>query len=157
MDDKDAFAKRFNELCDDMGVPPKGENRQTKVGKLFGVSQKGARKWLEGEGFPTYRKLIAIAKWGEVNFEWLATGRGPKRSESSTLRPKLQDLVHAAEELPDYKVDQLIRIVPAIADDQAAGPHGESGRPNVDSGFKVSEPVSVEPKVHKRGKKGALR
>ena len=45
------FAKRLNELCDDMGVPPKGKNRQAAVAKVFNVSQKSACKWLQGAGW----------------------------------------------------------------------------------------------------------
>lgn len=73
------FATRINEVCDDMGVPPKGQARQSTLAKIFDVSQKGARKWLEGEGFPEFRNCIRIALWADVNIEWLLTGRGPKR------------------------------------------------------------------------------
>ena len=40
-------------LLPDQDVPVGGvKGRQGFVGKLFGVSQKGARKWLESEGLP---------------------------------------------------------------------------------------------------------
>lgn len=122
MDEKAAFSKRLNEICDDKDVPPKGENRQSTLGKKFGVSQKGARKWLEGEGFPSIEKLIAIAKWGDIAFEWLVTGRGSKDlpEENLRLRPDLKRLMSAAEELPSYKVDQTILIMAAIKDDPVA-------------------------------------
>jgi transcriptional regulator with XRE-family HTH domain len=76
---KARFAARLNDLCDEAGVPPKGENRQKEVGDLFGVSQKGARKWLEGVGMPTLAKAIGIAVHFNVQTEWLLSGRGDKR------------------------------------------------------------------------------
>lgn len=73
-----AFAARLNEICDDMRVPPKGSARQTTVASIFQVTQKGARKWLEGEGYPELDKVREIAEWASVHFEWLMTGRGAK-------------------------------------------------------------------------------
>lgn len=75
------FAERLNALCDTMGVPPKGRNRQAALAMLMEVSQKGARKWLEGEGLPTFDKAIHIAMWGGVSIEWLLTGRGDMQPE----------------------------------------------------------------------------
>jgi transcriptional regulator with XRE-family HTH domain len=82
---KSAFSSRLNEALDDAGVPPKFDGRQVAVAKMFGVSQKGARKWLEGEGLPTLEKCIEIATRLNVHVEWLATGRGPKREGESAL------------------------------------------------------------------------
>lgn len=73
------FARRLNEICDDLEVPPKHHARQIVVGKRFGVSPRGAAKWLEGESTPSYERCVEIAEWGEVSFEWLMTGRGAKR------------------------------------------------------------------------------
>lgn len=75
---KGSFAGRLNELCDDHGLPPKGKGRQVDVARMFDVSQKGARKWLEGEGLPTLEKTIEIAQRFGVQTEWLLTGRGDK-------------------------------------------------------------------------------
>lgn len=75
------FSKRLNELCDDMKIPPKGLSRQGTLAKLFGVSQKGARKWLEADGYPSTSMGKRIASWGGVTFNWLISGEGPKRLE----------------------------------------------------------------------------
>lgn len=83
MDDQgrlNEFAIRLNEVCDDMLVPPKGQARQTQLAKLFGLTQKGVRKWLEGEGYPSIAMGVKIAEWANVSFDWLMTGRGPKVS-----------------------------------------------------------------------------
>lgn len=111
----------MNEVCDDKHVPPKGENRQSVVGKQFGVSQKGARKWLEGEGFPSIEKMIKIAKWGDVAFEWLATGRGPKELAMDPLSPSQRRLLRAAEEYPPYAVDQAIKVMAALSVEDKGG------------------------------------
>lgn len=74
-----AFSARINEICDDMKVPPKGEARQTALAKVFGVSQNGARKWLEAEGYCSIAKGKRIAAWSGVSFDWLMTGIGNKR------------------------------------------------------------------------------
>lgn len=78
-DELAAFAQRINEICDEMGVPPKGRARQTNLARQFNVSQKGARKWLEGEGYCAIPMGKRIAAWAGVHFDWLMTGTLPKR------------------------------------------------------------------------------
>lgn len=82
MDEKktllEGFAGRVNTVCDILRIPPAGKNRQAELGKLFGVSQKAARKWLVGEGFPDTAICIQMALKAEVSFDWLMTGRGPQ-------------------------------------------------------------------------------
>jgi len=77
-DERQAFSKRLNDVLDDAGFAAKGNGRQLSLGKEMGVSQKGARKWLEGEAIPETTRLIDIATRFGVSFEWLATGRGAK-------------------------------------------------------------------------------
>lgn len=129
MDEKSAFAKRLNELCDDMNVPPKGKNRQAHVACLFDVSQKGARKWLEGEGFPSTENLILIARWSNVRYDWLLTGRGSKREIELPQRDNIKALLRIAESLPDYKVDQLVQIGNTIAAPDPTGTDPKNKKP----------------------------
>lgn len=121
-DEVRAFAVRLNELCDDMGVPPKGQARQTLVGKLFGVTQKGARRWLEGEGLPETKKCIQIATWGSVNFEWLMTGRGPKAMKEAKfwLVEALEDMGQSGQEAINFLKYSIERSQPLIASEKAA-------------------------------------
>ena len=79
-DEKQAFAARLNEALNDIRFPAKGAGRQGGLGAKMGVSQKGARKWLEGESIPETSRMFELARWLGVNFEWLATGRGDKRA-----------------------------------------------------------------------------
>ncbi len=79
-----AFACRLNEALDGIGFPPKGQGRQVDLARLLDVSQKGARKWLEGEAFPTTDKLMVLSALCKRSFEWLATGR-----ENTSVLPSL--------------------------------------------------------------------
>lgn len=100
-----AFAKRFNFACDGIGIPAKGLGRQTAVAELFGVSQKGARKWLEGEAIPNTKRLPAMARTLGVTGEWLLTGDDPPlagglpvREEAKSYGPDAETL-HLAREI----------------------------------------------------------
>lgn len=75
--DRLAFSKRLDHALDLFGVPPKGKGRQVQVGKLFGVSQKAASKWLEGLSLPDTMRIAVIAEKLKVNVEWLTYGSGP--------------------------------------------------------------------------------
>lgn len=74
--EREAFAARLNLALDRAGVPPKGKGRQDAVAERYGVSQKGARKWLEGEACPVMARLTQIARDLKISSEWLLTGRG---------------------------------------------------------------------------------
>ena len=81
-DEKKEFSKRLHIALESSGVNGGGRHRpytQESVGKMFGVGQKGARKWLKGEGLPKMEQCIAIARKLDVALEWLMTGRGPMR------------------------------------------------------------------------------
>jgi SOS-response transcriptional repressor LexA len=75
--DRLAFSKRLDHALDLFGIPPKGKGRQVQVGKLFGVSQKAASKWLEGLSLPDTMRIAVIAEKLKVNVEWLTYGTGP--------------------------------------------------------------------------------
>lgn len=74
-DIKKDFSKRLNKVLDHEGIPIKGKGRQGVLAKMFSVSDKGARKWIEAESIPsTTKTLPAIAKKFNVTAEWLLTG-----------------------------------------------------------------------------------
>jgi SOS-response transcriptional repressor LexA len=75
------FSKRLDHALDLYGVPPKGKGRQVQVGKMFGVSQKAANKWLEGLSLPDTMRIAVIAEKLNVNVEWLTYGTGPINAE----------------------------------------------------------------------------
>lgn len=116
--ERDAFAARLNELCDDMGLPPKGEGRQVALASKFGVSQKGARKWLEAESMPQTQKIIEIAKWADISTEWLLSGRGKKRLDAPTLTEftseQIARVVQVMEGLAPYEQEIIASQAEAL-------------------------------------------
>jgi hypothetical protein len=70
------FSARLNTLADEAQIPQRG--RQRILGGMFGSGQKGARRWLIGNGFPQLQKCIEMSMHFGVHLEWLMTGRGPK-------------------------------------------------------------------------------
>jgi transcriptional regulator with XRE-family HTH domain len=116
---KRAFSDRLNQLCDKAQIPPKGKNRQTIVAKRFGVSQKGARKWLEGEGLPTLEKAIEIAEEFGVAVTWLLQGRDGAPSTRielhSSTGPMQSRLLKALDAMTPAQVDQTVKDAEALA------------------------------------------
>ena len=72
-----SFAERVSLISDRLGIPPAEKNRQEVLGNRFGVSQKAAKKWLVGEGFPDTSITIKMAIEAKVSYDWLMTGRTP--------------------------------------------------------------------------------
>lgn len=74
------FSRRLNDALDKVGIPPKNEGRQTRLAKLLKqetgrpISQKGVRKWLEGEAMPTEGNRQALVRICRVNYQWLFGG-----------------------------------------------------------------------------------
>ena len=106
---KTIFAGNLNLALDECRdkVPRKGKGRQNVVGRMFKVDQKAARKWLEGEGFPTLEKSIEIAMRLNVAVEWLLTGRGEKRVMEQT-NIQLAELINAFWLLPDLQRSEMV-------------------------------------------------
>jgi len=111
------FSKRMNIVADMLGVPPKGSNRQTLLGKMFNVSQESARKWLEGESIPQTEKCIEIAKKAKVGFEWLMTGRGIEIYDKS---PEAQVLL-AMQQMDEATKYQVVKISDTLAEPKGNG------------------------------------
>jgi transcriptional regulator with XRE-family HTH domain len=88
---------------------PAERGRQTALAKQFNLTPNAVRKWLLGEGMPELDVAIAVAKWANVNFEWLMTGRGPKRGTLVETRALV--LGEAVQDLPDPDRQQAIDFV----------------------------------------------
>ena len=101
------FAKRLNDALDQINFSPKHQGRQIDLSKRMGVSQKGARKWLEGEAYPTLDKQLELAKLARVIFQWLMTGEGPHPHEG--LTPKQRSMVQLMEAMTQEQQDELIK------------------------------------------------
>ena len=77
-DAKIEFSRRLNEILDDANFTPKHQGRQEELRKIFDVSQKGARKWLEGESIPRHPRILRMVEIWPVRAEWLEYGTLPK-------------------------------------------------------------------------------
>ena len=123
-DELGAFAQRLHELCDDAKLPTRG--RQTRLAELFRVTPKAARKWLTGLGLPELEMSIRLARWGNVNIEWLLTGRGPKRGSLVDTRDlMLGEMVKSLpavtrNEIADYLGYKIERGIPSLAEEEKA-------------------------------------
>ena len=71
------FAKRLNIVLDAAGVSRKGLGRQTEVAGSMRMSVRGARRWIEGEAYPSPEKLVELAKRYHTTVDFLLSGRGP--------------------------------------------------------------------------------
>lgn len=49
------------------------------LARELGVTRSAVGQWEGGFTSPSLENLSALAVLGDVNFEWLATGRGPRR------------------------------------------------------------------------------
>lgn len=126
-----AFSMRVHEICDDMKLPKHG--RQSDLAKVFGVSQKGARKWLEAESFPRWEHIISITKWANVTIEWLMSGRGVKHLEElypTVAIAHVVEVMRAMEPEQQYLAARLVDQVKKpdnAADDCKNEPNSATG------------------------------
>lgn len=100
-----------------MKVPPKGKARQTHVAKIFGVSQKGARKWLEAEGYPSTAMGKRIARWGGVTFDWLMTGDGPRTYGELYSSPAIAQVATRMAGFSPEQQALALRLIDQLAPD----------------------------------------
>lgn len=82
-----AFAARLNELCDEHQPPLPRRGRDSALGKIFGAGQRGAYKWLHAQAMPTKDKCVKIAEHFGCSYDWLMTGRPPKKLTVESERP----------------------------------------------------------------------
>lgn len=71
---KNDFSKRLHMAMDNAQLPLRGRARI--LSQTFGISDKGAGKWLKGEAIPETSKIPLIADFLNVNAEWLLSGIG---------------------------------------------------------------------------------
>lgn len=118
----EGFARRLHEVCDEMGIPKHGKNRQGVLAKRFVVSQTAARKWLTGTGWPTMENLIDICDWAQIHLDWLCRGKGEKYLPSNAATDdRIAYVLRAMQESPSYKVDEIKSIVQIIVMAKSTG------------------------------------
>lgn len=81
---KEQFAQRINQAMDNQNYPIRGRARV--LSKEFGVSDKGAGKWLKGEAIPETSKIPLLAEFLGVTAEWLLNGSENSGKTASDIR-----------------------------------------------------------------------
>ena len=115
MNGKEQFAQRLNEALDRYGAPPKGKGRQLWVGKRFNVSQKAARKWLEGEGFPKTERILQIARKLCASENWLLNGiEKGNQTTSFMLETDEEKLLKLYRELPPSLRETVVSLLQGL-------------------------------------------
>lgn len=104
-----AFAKRMNELCDDLGITP-GRGRQTELAKVVRLNPNAVRKWLHGDGYPNIDVAVALCDRAGINVNWLLQGTLPKRIASKT-DTKALILDEALHTLPPNDAQQVFDFI----------------------------------------------
>ena len=80
---KQAFAERLHEAMDAQGYSKRGRARV--LSKEFGVSDKGAGKWLNGEAIPETSKIPILAQFLNTNAEWLLSGSSTTEFDKNVM------------------------------------------------------------------------
>jgi hypothetical protein len=116
MDAKQEFSNRLNSALDAIGYAPKGKGRQVQLSKDMGVSQKGARKWLEAEALPGMENLAALAVFCRVGSEWLLTGRGQREIvQPPSQDPEIAQWAQRMECLPSGDRQKIFQVIEVFA------------------------------------------
>lgn len=79
MNTKVEFSRRFSAALDAAGVDTHPASRKRWIHKKFGVTERQAGNYLNGQQLPTCDGMMQIALETGVSWEWLTTGRGPMR------------------------------------------------------------------------------
>ena len=123
-----AFAERLIEICTEKGL--KAHGRQAALARQLKVTQPAVKKWFDGDSIPDTDKIIDLAIWGNVCFEWLTTGRGPKRIDE--LYPT-KAIAHVAEIMQTMEPEQqylVVRLADQVAkpaeEDELTGTHNQT-------------------------------
>ena len=84
-----AFALRLNEALDELGIPPKNAGRAQYLSDQFGLTIRGASKWVNGESIPRSGMLKEISSRLNIDFHWLVFG-----CDDKTKQMPMQDGVY---------------------------------------------------------------
>lgn len=80
---KDNFSERLNQALTDMGWAARGRASRLRSLLPFEISEKGVKKWLDGDSRPEQDKIAAICAITGCNGEWLLTGIGQMKHPSA--------------------------------------------------------------------------
>ena len=119
---KDSDSDFWKRLVAEMSANGYDTKTQADVGKFVGVNQTSARKWKIGETLPDIKNLVFICEKLDVSFEWLLTGRGPKRPVTSDFYERLSTMMsdpearvlHVGDTLTDEQNETLTEVARVV-------------------------------------------
>ena len=87
------FAARLREVIDAYGSA-------SGLAKAIDRSEGAVRKWLRGESEPNVTDLRSVCETTRTRIEWLATGNGPRETETNGVRDSSAPLYDARPHEP---------------------------------------------------------
>lgn len=94
MTTKTTFSERLNFILDQEGFPPKNRGRIQLIAEIFGLTHRGASKWINGETCPPLKKYALIADKFKIDEQWLRTGSGNPNLATNTTDQALMAKQH---------------------------------------------------------------
>lgn len=122
-----AFSLRLLELCAEHGLKERG--RQADLAKLCKVTQPAVKKWLDGDSLPGLEHCMTLATWANVCFEWLMTGRGPKRAGDAYQTAAIAHVVATMQTMEESQQYLVSRITDEIAASKETGAGKDPNKP----------------------------
>jgi len=129
---KEAFAARIHKVLDEMQFSERGRAQRIKREANFNVSDRAINKWLNGESMPDHHNIEALARYLDVNFNWLAAGQGDLKTQTpntnsagvdeqsllSSSSPSIIDLMNNLRELEkdNNLTPELVSLLNATVD-----------------------------------------
>lgn len=108
------FALRLNAALDVIGFPAKNDGRQTALARVMTkirgkpITQKGVRKWLEGEAMPTEENRYALIQICQLSYQELF-------GEATTEKQSPFTLTTAESSSPSLLMDKVWVDAPPMA------------------------------------------
>lgn len=104
-DAKIAFAKRLNDTLAVKGYIQRGRAQRLKREAKFKISDRAINKWLKAEALPDHHNIEVLAKFLDVNFNWLAAGQGEK-----TAQPNISVSAQQIKDLETIKNSNTVQV-----------------------------------------------
>ncbi len=82
---RQAFSERFRTLLIEKELLP---GSYTHIAKIFQVSPKAIRRWLEGTATPNQHRLYSVSEYFGVHIKWLLLGEGECYKNSASNQEK---------------------------------------------------------------------
>ncbi|MGM8871577.1 S24 family peptidase [Psychrobacter sp. 2Y5] len=102
---KEAFAARIHKVLDEMNFTSRGRAQRIKREGGFEISDRAINKWLNAESMPDHHNIESLAKFLNVNFNWLAAGQGEKNIKAPSAKALQQKILDMQGSKKDSSVE----------------------------------------------------